>query len=92
MCGRIAEIDQDAVADACGVSRATLMRLLAGTRMAVGATSEDELATIIAAGGRKGEIYARLRDLRDRYADEIRRRYPKNLPRVSGESSLCRVC
>ncbi len=28
--------DHDAVADACGVSRATLMRLLAGTRMAVG--------------------------------------------------------
>ena len=56
-----------------------------GTRMTVGATSEDELARIIAAGGRKGEIYARLRDLRDRYADEIRRRYPKNLPRrVSG--------
>jgi FAD/FMN-containing dehydrogenase/Fe-S oxidoreductase len=56
-----------------------------GTRMAVGATSEEELARIIAAGGRKGEIYAKLRDLRDRYADEIRRRYPKNLPRrVSG--------
>ena len=31
-------------------------------------------------GGRRGEIYARLKDLRDRYADEIRRRYPKNLP------------
>src|SRR5262249_11453592 len=56
-----------------------------GTRMTVGATSEEELARIIAAGGRKGENYARLRDLRDRYADEIRRRYPKNLPRrVSG--------
>ena len=51
----------------------------------VAATGEDELARIIASGGRKGEIYARLRDLRDRYADEIRRRYPKNLPRrVSG--------
>ncbi|MBV8310528.1 MAG: FAD-binding oxidoreductase, partial [Planctomycetaceae bacterium] len=56
-----------------------------GTRMTVGATPEDELERIIAAGSRQGEIYARLRDLRDRYADEIRRRYPTNLPRrVSG--------
>ena len=56
-----------------------------GTRMTVGATTEDELERIIAAGSRQGEIYARLRDLRDRYADEIRRRYPTNLPRrVSG--------
>ncbi len=56
-----------------------------GFRMTVGATSEDELEQIIRDGGRKGEIYARLKALRDRYADEIRRRYPKNLPRrVSG--------
>ena len=56
-----------------------------GTRMTVGATTEEELERIIREGGRKGEIYARLKDLRDRYADEIRRRYPKNLPRrVSG--------
>jgi FAD/FMN-containing dehydrogenase/Fe-S oxidoreductase len=56
-----------------------------GTRMTVGATSDEELEQIIRAGGRKGEIYAQLKSLRDRYADEIRRRYPKNLPRrVSG--------
>ncbi len=54
-----------------------------GTRMTFGATSEDELEQIIRAGGRKGEIYARLKALRDRYADEIRRRYPKDLPRAS---------
>ena len=57
-----------------------------GTRMTVGATTEEELRSDHPrrAGG-KGEIYARLRDLRDRYADEIRRRYPKDLPRrVSG--------
>ncbi len=55
--------------------------------MTVGATSEDELARIIAAGGRRGEIYAQLKALRDTYADEIRRRYPnlKDVPRrVSG--------
>jgi FAD/FMN-containing dehydrogenase/Fe-S oxidoreductase len=56
-----------------------------GTRMTVGATTEDELERIIREGGRRGEIYAKLKDLRDGYAEEIRRRYPKNLPRrVSG--------
>ena len=56
-----------------------------GTRMTVGATSEEELERIIREGGRKGEIYGKLKTLRDRYADEIRRRYPKDLPRrVSG--------
>jgi hypothetical protein len=39
---------------------------------AYGATSDAELAAIIAAGGRRGEIYQRLRDLRDRYAALVR--------------------
>ncbi|MBO0817645.1 MAG: 4Fe-4S dicluster domain-containing protein, partial [Actinobacteria bacterium] len=43
-----------------------------GTRFWVGNDEEGRLEEIIAAGGRKGEIYAALRDLRDRYADEIR--------------------
>ncbi len=58
-----------------------------GTRLTVGPTSEEELSRIIAAGGRKGEIYAALKALRDRYADEIRARYPSlaDVPRrVSG--------
>lgn len=55
-----------------------------GARFWVGPTSEDELARIIAAGGRQGEIYARLRDLRDRYADLIRRNFPAIKRRVSG--------
>jgi FAD/FMN-containing dehydrogenase/Fe-S oxidoreductase len=58
-----------------------------GARLTVGATNEDELQAIIAAGGRRGEVYASLRDLRDRYADEISRRYPdlREVPRrVSG--------
>jgi FAD/FMN-containing dehydrogenase len=56
-----------------------------GTRMTVGATSEEELDRIIQVGGRKGEIYAKLKALRDRYADLIRQRYPKNVPRrISG--------
>ena len=55
-----------------------------GTRMQVGKTSEAELEQIIAGGGRKGEIYGKLRSLRDRYADLIRERYPKIPRRVSG--------
>jgi FAD/FMN-containing dehydrogenase/Fe-S oxidoreductase len=55
-----------------------------GTRMRVGPTSEDELERINAGGGRRGEIYAALRDLRDRYADQIRERYPDIPRRVSG--------
>jgi FAD/FMN-containing dehydrogenase/Fe-S oxidoreductase len=58
-----------------------------GARFWVGNGEEDHLDEIIAAGGRRGEIYAQLRDLRDKYADEIRARYPSvtDLPRrVSG--------
>lgn len=49
--------------------------------------SEAEIESIIAAGGRQGEIFAALRDLRDRYAERIRERFPRiaHMPRrVSG--------
>jgi FAD/FMN-containing dehydrogenase/Fe-S oxidoreductase len=55
-----------------------------GERFWVGPTSDDELEAIIAAGGRKGEIYGRLRALRDRYAELIRTRFPDIKRRVSG--------
>ena len=55
-----------------------------GLRLKVGRTSPSELRGIIAAGGAKGEIYRRLAALRDRYADLIRRNYPKIPRRVSG--------
>jgi FAD/FMN-containing dehydrogenase/Fe-S oxidoreductase len=55
-----------------------------GVRMRVGETSPGELERIIAAGGRRGEIYAKLKALRDKYADEIRARFPKLGRRVSG--------
>ena len=55
-----------------------------GARFWVGPTPEDELAAIIARGGRQGEIYGRLRDLRDRYAELIRAKFPKIKRRVSG--------
>ena len=55
-----------------------------GLRLWVGATSADELEHIIREGGRRGEIYARLKALRDKYAALIRARYPKIKRRVSG--------
>lgn len=55
-----------------------------GTRMTVGRTAEFELDSIIAAGGRRGEIYAGLRRLRDSYATLIRDRFPDIPRRVSG--------
>ncbi len=55
-----------------------------GLRMRVGPTSEEELEAIVAEGGRRGEIYAAMRDLRDRYADLVRERYPDIPRRVSG--------
>ena len=57
-----------------------------GVRLRVGATADAELEQIIGEGGRKGEIYRRLRDLRDQYAGLIRKRYPKIPRRVSGYS------
>src|SRR5436190_6082483 len=46
-----------------------------GVRMRVGATTDEALERIIAAGGREGEIYSALRDLRDRYTPVIRERF-----------------
>jgi FAD/FMN-containing dehydrogenase/Fe-S oxidoreductase len=55
-----------------------------GLRMRVGKTSEAELENIIRAGGRRGEIYAGLKRLRDKYARQIRERFPRIPRRVSG--------
>ncbi len=55
-----------------------------GLRLRVGATSDREFKRIVQAGGRTAEIYQRLRTLRDTYADEVRRRFPKIPRRVSG--------
>ncbi|MFZ4288144.1 FAD-binding and (Fe-S)-binding domain-containing protein [Variovorax sp. HJSM1_2] len=55
-----------------------------GARFWVGPTSEEELERIIQSGGRQGEIYAGLKALRDKYADEIRARFPDIRRRVSG--------
>src|SRR4051812_38088983 len=55
-----------------------------GSRMTVGWMTDDELERLAIRTGRVGEIYRRLRSLRDRYADLIRRKYPPIPRRVSG--------
>ncbi|HET6207309.1 MAG TPA: FAD-binding oxidoreductase, partial [Terracidiphilus sp.] len=55
-----------------------------GTRMTVGRTSPEQMESIFRAGGRKGEIYAGLRRIRDRYADLVRAKFPRIPRRVSG--------
>jgi len=55
-----------------------------GERMWVGATSEEEAEQWIRAGGRTGEIYARLRTLRNEHAGRVRAEFPKIRRRVSG--------
>src|SRR5437899_2413531 len=55
-----------------------------GLRMKLGETNDQELEAIIREGGRRGEIYAGLKSLRDRYGDLVRQRYPNIPRRVSG--------
>ncbi len=55
-----------------------------GTRLTVGATSDEELERIIASGGRRGQIYEQLKQLRDRVADRVRQEFPDIPRRVSG--------
>lgn len=55
-----------------------------GLHMTVGETSDEELESLIRQGGRRGEIYLKLKNLRDKYADLVRERYPKIPRRVSG--------
>ncbi|MBI2312962.1 MAG: FAD-binding oxidoreductase [Betaproteobacteria bacterium] len=57
-----------------------------GARFWVGPTSDAELDSIIRDGGRRGEIYGKLKALRDQYADLIRAKFPKIKRRVSGYS------
>ena len=55
-----------------------------GVRMKVGATTESEIDEFVRRGGRQGEIYASLRNLRDHYGELVRERYPHIPRRVSG--------
>ncbi|HTO58264.1 MAG TPA: FAD-binding and (Fe-S)-binding domain-containing protein, partial [Pseudomonadales bacterium] len=55
-----------------------------GTELTVGSTSEAEFARIVAAGGRRAEIYSTLRAIATKHADRIRTGFPKIPRRVSG--------
>lgn len=55
-----------------------------GVRMTVKETTEEELEQIISQGGRRGEIYKKLKEIRDKYSEDIKARYPKIPRRVSG--------
>jgi FAD/FMN-containing dehydrogenase/Fe-S oxidoreductase len=55
-----------------------------GLRTWTGLTSDADYAQIQAAGGRKAELYRRMREIRDSYLGLIRTRYPDIPRRVSG--------
>lgn len=55
-----------------------------GERMWVGRTIDEELKSIIAAGGRRAEIYTALARLREEHADRVRSEFPQIRRRVSG--------
>ena len=55
-----------------------------GTRMTVGATSEEEFQRILSAGGRPAQIYQGLDRIRRQYANLVRERFPRIPRRVSG--------
>jgi Fe-S oxidoreductase/FAD/FMN-containing dehydrogenase len=55
-----------------------------GQRLHVGATSEEEFARIVNEGGRRAQIYSGLKQLADRYGDQVRRQFPNIPRRVSG--------
>ena len=48
-------------------------------RMRVGRTSDQDLEKNIREGGRRGEIYSKLKAFRDKYADRIRQAFADDL-------------
>src|SRR5205823_1766854 len=55
-----------------------------GNRFEAGKTNDIELQRLVESGGQQARIYAELKTLRDKYADSIRRRFPKIPRRSSG--------
>ena len=49
-----------------------------GFIMEAGPTTEEQLEQYIKEGGRKGEIYSKLKNLRDKYQDQIRKKVSKH--------------
>jgi FAD/FMN-containing dehydrogenase/Fe-S oxidoreductase len=79
-CGATAQRTGKTVDNVAGLD----VLLYDGTRMQVGATTDAEYEAVVRAGGRRADVYRQLRALRDRYAEEIRRRFPAIPRRVSG--------
>jgi FAD/FMN-containing dehydrogenase/Fe-S oxidoreductase len=55
-----------------------------GIKMEVGPTSDEEYKKIVSEGGRKAEIYRKMKELADKYAPLIRTKFPNIPRRVSG--------
>jgi FAD/FMN-containing dehydrogenase/Fe-S oxidoreductase len=55
-----------------------------GVRLRAGATDDHTFARILAEGGARAEIFRRLRAFQERYAEAIRREFPRIPRRVSG--------
>jgi FAD/FMN-containing dehydrogenase/Fe-S oxidoreductase len=55
-----------------------------GTRLRVGRNDEGNIQATIQAGGRRAELFGALATFRDRYAEQIRSRFPAIPRRVSG--------
>ena len=55
-----------------------------GEVMTLGGCDDAEYERVLRAGGRRAEVYRALRELRDRYATEIRSKFPPIPRRVSG--------
>ena len=55
-----------------------------GTRLRVGPTDPQELEAIIQSGGRRGEIYAKLKYISEQYGRLVQERFPDIPRRVSG--------
>ena len=55
-----------------------------GTHLSVGPTHEADLRYVATRGGARGALYSKLRDLRDRYAPDVRSGFPRLPRRVSG--------
>lgn len=72
------------------VSRLTVLTY-DGELMEVGPTPETELRRILAAGGRRGDMYRQMVDFRDRYGKLIEERFPDIPRRVSGYENLDRL-
>jgi FAD/FMN-containing dehydrogenase/Fe-S oxidoreductase len=79
-CGAHAQMAGKAVDN----TEALRVLLYDGTVMEVGWMNDADLEAAIAAGGREGQVYSRLKALRSRWGDAVRERFPRLPRRVSG--------